>query len=381
MKYRAVASVSVLCAFAACAPSDKVRLDVALGETRHAPSAIAPVARPQLRPWKIGQWVIYATPDGGYQTIEVAGEDACGMWFDTELVSAKRTLAWGICLHAPSSAESSAQPLAWVKRVMLRDEHGSRSVSLSEIDEADAFGAVVRDLFPARWETITSQREDVDVRAGHFVGVVRTDEPGGTRWTHPAVPFGATVRFRTADGQEFALVAFGDDGSVNPVRRTARRFRAPISYVGLGFAGTRLSGHRTEPSDSAGGAVLELGRHVLPELDMSLSEALLTLDDSSRNLLVATAGVHWYPFAISRPRFARYGAEGLFLTGELGYAELGARNEDRANGAVAHVGIGWLDQHPGWGVAFELGDRLIWFNQDAGLRHDLAGTIGLRGEL
>lgn len=370
MKFGAVA---LLVGLVACAPSYKARLDVAVGQARTA-KTIAPVETPVSLPWKIGQWAVYATSDGGYQTIELYGEDRCGQWFNAKLVSQDGTVAWAVCVRPPHGP--STRPIDWVGEVIVFDKYGGRETSVDDLEHRDAFVAVVQSFFPASWSA-TSQREEVDVRAGHFVGAVRSDEPGGTRWTHPDVPFGSTVRFRTSAGGEFSLVAYGSRSS--PLRQADFRPRYPLGLIGLGYEAGQISGHGAVERTSLGGPILELGLHVRSQLDLVLSEGFFDLHDSPQGLIVATFGPRWYPFAIARPRFARYGVEGLFVRAEAGYAELGASNEDRANGLAVHAGIGWLQQYAGWGISLDFGDRMMWFNQDAGLRHDLAFNIVLIG--
>lgn len=206
----------------ACGPSraayqldvDRVLRTPARPRELAAPASLAP------RPWRVGQWALYAVTgtERAYERLRVVAHDACGWWIEQVRQSPTERVEVEACYRdAPEGVASSLELLQeiTIRRdatdpVTLDFRHGANAATKRQL------AAVLANLTIDAGALATAPREDVTVPAGTFRQAARTElalAAGGqrdhvTRWIHPAVPLGGTVRVDAATGT-VALLDYG----------------------------------------------------------------------------------------------------------------------------------------------------------------------------
>jgi hypothetical protein len=386
---RAVSLVAlVACVAPAAPPRTPYRADVdrALAASSAAKQVAAPTAL-EPKPWKVGQWARFRAIDApGYDEQAVVAEDGCGFWIEMKLVRYDRRLVVLVCMRSPST-EPFPQPLDLLQIAIVRSNDGVPTVTDfrngANAARKEWFAGFVKELLPgAALANAADAREDVDVPAGHFAGAVRVDYTDFAAWIRPDVPLGGTVKTRTRDGREAVLIAYGDDRveSVLPELAAARTTTAPPSLprplyalaIGLG-ALTGAAGESSTTGVGFGGA---LGAHVRRDLDVLIDANAFFQESYSpdlgvqQNSATVVLGVRWFPWR-----------RDLFVQGDIG-AALVIRRASTASpstttaGFAAGATLGWFWlQRRGFGLAYELGDRIGIYGSREGVRHNLAMTV------
>jgi hypothetical protein len=225
LRQRGVAMVLVLVAVG-CIPKYKGDVDrVLAAHAGPAPQVAAPTAL-EPQPWRVGQWALYKTSQGGdvgYEKDSVVAQTACGIWIERLVQSYEHRSLWKSCWASDPSAGTRAIDRIQVVVMQVDDRHPI------VVDFRDGKNAQLRHtldgvLMRLLWKVDANlPREDVDVPAGHFAQTARsttTVSMGAksfdfTAWVHPEVPLGGLVKGRASDGTDALLLAYGQDGATS----------------------------------------------------------------------------------------------------------------------------------------------------------------------
>ena len=413
-----VGLVAAGCAHSYVNPAYKADVDRVFAAHAGSNRQIAAPATIEPKPWKVGAWALYRRGgssvqmgDEGYERISVVAEDPCGTWVLDESHGYYDQHSWMICLRpvAAGPTDASIDPVELVQVAIWESNGGSPWIVDFRNGQNAAYRTVVtavasRLLPDPGLDRADLPREDVDVPAGHFAQAIRTTEMLDpktqlrfARWSHPDVPFDATVKSSTSDGRERVLLAYGDDGATSVVPSLASALASamqpkptPSSFLGIGFGFGSLTGHAGEQSSRADKAGVVLGMRVASKLDLIGEVGVVDQADYSPDPLRSLStfavllGVRWAPFRLAhlQPRFGFAGAAAFYAQADLGYTELWRRSMDDvdtlARGLVVGAAVGWIGcQGTVWAIGLELNDHIAFFNSSEGIRH----SVGLMGVL
>ncbi|HEY5920526.1 MAG TPA: hypothetical protein VIV11_02595 [Kofleriaceae bacterium] len=188
------------------------------------------------RRWDIGHWVLYKITTAGrigYIKHAIVGEGRCGYWLETTVVLGPyedRTVM-KVCLRdMPDPRKELDRQTDLLGAYMSR--RGLRTTAFDfnnrrREDEKDAVVRVLQGFAIFAWRSgDISDRNEIEVHAGQFAGVVRmpgrvwlAEEPHGVMiWYHADVPLGGMIKAIANDADDeivfkTELLDFGLDGA------------------------------------------------------------------------------------------------------------------------------------------------------------------------
>jgi hypothetical protein len=353
------------------------------------------------QPWTVGQWASYASRRRGdlsYEWIAVVAEDVCGIWIETIVQTARTRHRWFLCF-----ASTGASATDRLQEMIVETDHGAPTT----IDFRNGSNAGTKhDLEnfihalepPSSLDGATLVREDVTVPAGHFAQAIRTQEQNGTaqvtRWLQPEVPFDATVKLEASDGREFVLLDYGQSRAKSVLQRLTDELaiargprRLPWLFWSLGFGVSGFSGKPGEPFSRAYGPSGVLGFRVARTLDVVYGSSLIDIrytpdPTRSQQAGMVLAGLRWSPRRA--PLYQPYelaGLAGLYVQGDLGYAELdrsapGMDTETVGRGLAMGVTLGLLGlRRHDFTAGIEVSDHLIFLDHSERMRQGIGANL------
>lgn len=363
----------------------KARVDGVIAAHPRTDKQVPPPAALDAKPWRVGQWALYG--DGAsYEMITVVGLEPCGTWIEIDAVAYHARTRRTLCLHADDGALQLA--------IIETDDGPPAFFDLRTAPDrgtAQGLATDIARLVPPQWATEGLVREDVVVPAGRFASALRTNEPTGPRWTHPDVPFDATVKRGTSDGRVVELLAYGDEAGrdVLPELKAALAAaraprRTPRMFIGFSTAAGYLTGSAADAGTSLATTGSVVGFRVSDEVDL-VAEIVngrpAYVAPAMTPLPVATlGGLRWSPWRLSHLSPHRLlGASALYVQATLGYVDLrssSATATSVASGLALGATLGWLGaQQHDWAAGIELGDHVGVFDNGEGVRHALTLTM------
>lgn len=353
-----------LVAMCACATAQPPRYREDVERTFHRTSGKQVPASEEFGPhrWKLGQWALYRRERGrSVETFTVVAEETCGVWILRQVVDARRIERWWLCFRRHDDADLPDAGMG----ISVRDFDPPRVfvVDREPLARQLPWIAAIAASGPAG----ETDREDVDVPAGHFTRAIRTP----TAWIHPAVPFAGIVK----DGER-ELVDFGDHDAPSAIQQ-----------LGLELAGARER-RRSRFSGAIGtgptvtGDTMTVTTHATVQMTRQLDVATEAASDG-RDLagngdVFLLAGLQWNPFGRAHAVRGFASAEAIYLRAAVGFAMLLEPDGEIAGiGAAGGAAIGWLPlQGRDWAAGVELDTHVSLLNANVGERHS-ASVIGL----
>lgn len=362
------------------------------------PSSLEP------RPWKVGQWSLYAVRKlsltGAQVSIfstRVVAEDSCGIWLELLEQDYERRVITTICFRVSSVRPTNARDILDRMQIVI-SERDQSPPDVTDFRDGRNEGAK-RDYEAKAWHLLVPlfanstelPREDLHVPAGHIRGAIRrTSIPSVlgslVLWSHPAVPFDATVKATSSDGFERVLLDFGDTSS-SVLRERAFQLakerlprERPRLYLGYAFGLNRFIETSHQSSSGATSASLLAAYTARPAFAVTIRASLIVGaeyapdDTQTQDAFRILVGIRWFPF---RPKDSIPSLSRFYIEGSLGYSELILSTLERpkslARGAGAELGLGFVvERGHDWDFGLELSDQLGLYDSDEGLRHSLA---------
>lgn len=312
-----------------------------------APASLEP------RPWKIGQWARYMvrTPGAGgdrlsIHALRVLAEDSCGIWIEFVAQDYEHRSVTTMCFSASAVRPTNAREVVDRLQIVISERNEDVPIVYDFRDPRDAAGkrayeAVAWNLVvPSFVDSAELPREDVDVLAGHIAGTIRRTSVSGPSpslalWSHPDVPFDATVKATFQHGVEHVLLDFGDKTASVMRYHAIELTRAltpkprPRTFIGLGLSLSRFTRTANQVSNTAPNFSFRSGSHLTPSLALVGRGSLIVgaeyapdptqTQDAFRLLM----GIRWAPFhpGYFGPREETL-ASRFSIEAALGYAEL-----------------------------------------------------------
>lgn len=377
--------------------SNKARVESLLSTRWDRGKQIAAPTTLDTQPWKVGQWAIYKTVHGNgaiaFERISVIAADSCGVWIEWVQEYEPMRTKWLLCVQWEPNPTNDAEVTKGRIQMGIRQIENYNPIifDFRGRQDVDVLGRVTANI-RRRWSLVSrqaipdSEREDVDVPAGHFNGAVREKVGLLEIWSHPDVPFGGVVKVQEEPIGEEVLVAYGSSGGHSDApevmtllaQALPSRTIAPL-FWSFGFGRGHLTGHGVAAGSDGVAFAFETGIRVTRRVDLVADVASADVPYSPDPLMTLTSmlvlvGARWSPFR-APPTVERrlYDVTSLHVQTGVGYSDLQRTStETVARGVAASAILGWLPiQGRDWSLGVEVADRVAFYNSGEGVRHNL----------